>query len=686
MRTGLIFFFSLAFNICVYSQLQDTVHIRIHARNMGDKALLRWAVTTPRAWKTTNRSGFMVERYTIARGKEVLPEQERKQLTPFPLKAAPVEQWEMLAQKDQYAAVVAQSLFGETFEITGMTASDGMEQIVRESEALEQRHTFSLFAADMSFDAACLAGWGLTDNEVVKGERYLYRVIPASDSIPYTTEGYGFIVMDDYKELPPPVYFSATFGDRSALLSWNARLQKSLFVSYWIEKSEDGENFNRLEIPVVSLQESAGGYLIYSDSLDRNDKTYYYRVRGQSPFGEISKPSEIVSGKGTEELKATPQIVRYYINETGSAEIEWEFDPQSNHLIRSFSLRRALSDTSVYETVVKDIPPVDRHLVFDRLQPSNYFVISAEPVHGAAKESFPVLLIPVDSVPPLAPTGLQASIDSLGTVSLTWNPNKETDILGYKIYRGNTRGEELIAIQEEPLTGNACTDTVNLNDLNTHVCYYAIAFDKRYNQSAPSDTLFLEKPLLVRPSSPVLSSCESTSGGIVLNWINCPDKDIIKHTLYRLEKDSSVAEIAGVFDNPAITQYKDSLIRANTQYTYTITATGKRGVESRPSPPVSIRSKSPSGIKMIKSFTAKINKEIRHIDLEWQVAFPEKVDYFKIYRSENDRLVSLWKEIPADKTQFTDETAQPGAKQNYLIIAILKGGGESNRLTTSIIF
>ncbi|MDR1371096.1 MAG: hypothetical protein LBJ72_13385 [Dysgonamonadaceae bacterium] len=686
MRTYWNVFFLLFFSASFLYGRQDTVNIQLNVRNVGDKVLLRWAVTTPRAWKLMNTTGFFVERYTIARGGNILPEQERKLLTPTALKPLPEEAWGQIVNRDQYAALIAQSLFGDSFEIIGMASSNAIEKIVDQAEELEQRHSFSLFSADMSFEAACYAGWGLTDNETAKGERYLYRVIPASDKIIYTNGGYGFVVMDSYKELPPPVYFSAEFGDKMALLSWNVRLQKSLFVSYWVEKSENGKNFKKMDIPITSFQETPNGHLVYVDSLDQNNKTYYYRVRGQSMFGEISKPSEVISGKGIEELKAVPQITRYFINETGSAEIEWSFDEAYNHLLQSFSLHRAVSDTSAYETVVADIKPEGRRIVFDRLQRSNYFTISANPHHGQPKVSFPVLILPVDTVPPSQPSGLQASVDSTGIVSISWEPNQDIDILGYKIYRGNKAGEELIAIHKEPVIDTACTDTVDLLNLNTHVYYFAIAFDKRYNQSIPSDTFRLEKPLQIRPSSPVFSTYRSTPEGIVLNWINSPDKEVVKHTLYRQEKDSLEIETLAVFEGANVSQYNDSLIDGNTLYVYTVTATGKWGAESEPSPSLTIRSMPQSGMKIVQSFHAEINMEARCIDLFWEVSRTDKIDYFKIYRSENDKKVTLWKEIPGTESRFSDLTAQPGAKQNYLIIAVLKVGGESNSLKTSIIF
>jgi fibronectin type 3 domain-containing protein len=46
----------------------------------------------------------------------------------------------------------------------------------------------------------------------------------------------------------------------------------------------------------------------------------------------------------------------------------------------------------------------------------------------------PATLVLEDHFPPAAPAGLEA-IPGLGAVELTWEPNKETDLKGYYVYR-----------------------------------------------------------------------------------------------------------------------------------------------------------------------------------------------------------------------------------------------------------
>jgi len=132
--------------------------------------MLRWAVSEPLAWKQANEYGFLIERATIARNDVAVVPIERQLLTTAPLKSQPLEAWSTLANEDQNVAVLAQALFGESFEVT--TPGSEMGQFYAASEELEQRFTIALLAAEQSFEAAKMAGWGFEDNSIIAGEKY----------------------------------------------------------------------------------------------------------------------------------------------------------------------------------------------------------------------------------------------------------------------------------------------------------------------------------------------------------------------------------------------------------------------------------------------------------------------------------------------------------------------------------
>src|SRR5690606_11104258 len=140
-----------------------------------------------------------------------------------------------------------------------------------------------LFAADMNFEGAKKAGLGLEDNTVKNNERYYYKVkavIPEEVLIVNTALVYAD--MRNIEDLPAPIDLFAVEGDKNILLTWNYEMHKSVYTSYFVERSNDGNNFTRLgDMPFVNLNNDSGTptkRMHYADTLSQNDKTYYYRV------------------------------------------------------------------------------------------------------------------------------------------------------------------------------------------------------------------------------------------------------------------------------------------------------------------------------------------------------------------------------------------------------------------------
>jgi hypothetical protein len=93
---------SLLFTANTIAQTKSA--IKVLARPQQNKILLRWATTTPLSWKLSNQYGFMVERYTVIRDKKILAQPEKKIISTTPFKPQPLDNWETLAKKDNYAS------------------------------------------------------------------------------------------------------------------------------------------------------------------------------------------------------------------------------------------------------------------------------------------------------------------------------------------------------------------------------------------------------------------------------------------------------------------------------------------------------------------------------------------------------------------------------------------------------
>lgn len=275
---------------------------------------LRWAVDEPLAWQKANKIGFELKRYTLMRDGKLLSVPEEKVLGIF--LPAPEKEWRNLAEKNDNAAIVAQSLFGENFEVEMGQNQDKLQGIINKSQEVEQRFAYALMSADLDFEIAKMAGWGFTDKEVKLNERYLYTVTlnpksAGSSSSLLIEKGTAVANITPNYELPKPLDFIGIFRNENVILSWEYLQLRDIYSSYFIEKSENGKDFSLLNnLPVMNMNDTDTKQtqsMIYVDSLVQNGKLAHYRIRGKTIFGDFGPYSDIVSGSGKTDLQVSPQ-------------------------------------------------------------------------------------------------------------------------------------------------------------------------------------------------------------------------------------------------------------------------------------------------------------------------------------------------------------------------------------------
>ncbi|MDR7212138.1 hypothetical protein [Flavobacterium piscis] len=676
----IILFFIMAVNCFSQAKTEETItvekkpEIQVIARVQKDKILLRWAVTNPIAWKKLNKYGYMLERYTVTRDDKTLPNPEKLILTQA-LKPEPLETWENFIENNDNAAIIAQAIYGEDFAVEG---GDNLQNIVNLSEETEQRFTFALFSADKDFEIAKKAGLGFEDKTAKINEKYAYRVIsnvPENEmSIDY---GGIFVGLKEYEALPKPMDFTVHFTDNSSMLSWNFKTLARVYDSYYIERSNDKKAFERItDKPYTSLNQENenNNRIFYIDSI-ANNKPYSYRIQGISPFGELSPYSDIVTGKGTSILKFVPHLTVKEFKDDTTVTLSWEFPEEGNNEITGFELNRSDSDDEKYTTVVKNIPAKNRSVTYNKLSSTNYFTLTAIGKQGSNRISFPMLVQPVDSIPPAKPIGLKGVIDSLGIVKITWNPNKEKDLLGYRIYKGNTAEEEFSQLTVSPSELNTYEDKTIIKSLNPKVYYKIIAVDYHYNMSAFSEVLILKKPDVIPPTSPVFTNFEIKEGSIFLEWVNSQNEDVANHQLYRKENDQKDWTLILDTKNKE-EKYQDKTVIEGNTYRYAIFARDESNLTSNPSPEVAMFVPKYSVMPAVKGFFAQANKTTNTIDLSWEYSNTD-VDSFEIYKASDTDPLQLIQVLTGKTKRLSDPTITINTTYKYGIRALFKDGRTS---------
>lgn len=555
--------------------------IMVRSEIQHNRVLLRWIASDAKTWELLNKYGVKLERQTIARDGKALAYPEIQILAPV-LKPTESEELKELASQYPMGLVMAQAVFGEDFEVS--LGNSPITKAIALDEQREQRYLFSSYAADLCYPVAKAIGWGWEDKTIKSGERYLYRVLPLSqDEIWKIQEGISFVVAGQKTQLIKPQALSAQFRDSSVLLSWDYNGLAHLYNSYVVERSEDGKNFKPITSePITRIADgskSPHAPITYIDSIP-NRKTFYYRVIGLTPFGSKSPDSHTVSGEAYPSLKAIPMISSASFNERGGIQISWSFTSEEEGLLESFNILHSTNDKR-YIPIKQGVASSERSYTIDKPQDKYiYYKIEAKPKRGASTQSLPVLLQPIDSIPPAIPTGLKAEIDSLGIVHLSWKRNRDADIYGYRLYRGETEDDELIPMTDIAIQDTLYRDSVNLQSLNSKVFYALTALDRRYNQSDLSEPISVWKPNTIPPPTPIITRVDIQEQQTKLTWNISEDPYLAGFIIYRKENGSNtLRQIARIEDKTERT-YSYTVPESGKLYSYQIQAFSQGGLLS----------------------------------------------------------------------------------------------------------
>jgi hypothetical protein len=650
--------------------------IAIAGRPSEDSICLRWAPLNYSVWQLGNRNGYKIERYVIARNGQLLRNPERRTLNRS-IRPLPQEAWEPIVKTNKYAAIAAQALFGDRFEVD-LSQSD-MFTIVNKVRENEQRFSFALFSADLSPAVAKASGLWITDAQISSGEKYLYRItINATDSLRSSI----FISPDDDYLLPSPKNLTAEFRDRFVSLRWD-KYKTNHYTAHIIERSEDGTNFVRIsETPIVTVSPTAAedtrhDYAI--DSIANMTKTFYYRVKGVTAFGEESNSSDVVSGTAMPTVIDVPYITSVESIENKFLQIHWTFPDGNNNAIKHFTLERSTESKGNFSPITPDkISPESRVYQDNAPKQINYYRLIAEGLNGDRYPSHVYFAQLVDSIPPSKPILATANIDENGVVKLSWIKNKDLDIFGYRIYKSFHRSEEPAQITAEPVESSSFTDHVNLNTLNETVYYRVMAIDQNQNHSELSEPIKVALPDLVRPQAPVLLPVKSTSSGVLLNWIRSSSHDVVRYEVYRKNtghKQWEQIAIKEIGTDTVFSHLDTGHEIGSGDHHYTVVAIDERGLESDPAHPVTGTRINSSLQPSIRWGRHNIVRDENKVTLRW-INSKKDIEAFRIYKSVDSSQLLLYKTLGGDQEKMTD-TFIPGHLYKYHIMAIFKDGNKS---------
>jgi uncharacterized protein len=777
---------------------QHKVQVLAKVSQDGTKIKLRWAPTSPILWKLANKqtTGYEIKKFKVAVNGQVLNKPvlvtaftRVVKVPDFTLDYTPIRT--VWFQKFMAASVLTQprtyfesttnvsnpaliindtyailwgSIYGSSESYLPSTSTEN--GIIDISSELEKRFNASLSICDYDFEAAVFVGLGLEDATAVVGEKYLYEVTALNTGIsPVPTKGTAYIGLDEKEDLTkiPPYEVSVAFVDSVAKVNWNTSLLDNFYSSYDVQKSADGiTNWVTLNTkPLVNVSNGSETSLNFTDSLYvapvppsklktlNLETTYYYRVRGRTPFGEYGRESNVVSGKVRLFLHDAPYIAEASLDlkaNDNKVNIKFSFPRAYNPAVNKFLISYSTTSSTTGYTYLPDlISPVDsgRYVFKPSSVPitqTTFFRVSAIPFYGDQMDSNPEMVEPIDTIPPGIPVITSVvelnrfvnNGDSLLVAQITWAidtlvaPN--IDIDGYRIYRAQHAYEEPSQITNlDNIDKNKFTykDTISYyttpkdfnnltlpgtgsKSLNTKVFYRVKAIDKRENQGKLSAKKFLRKPDRVGLPPVVINDYNMGDDGIGISWSPYigtdsfyVDFDFAKMHVFRAEilptqigtvvHDPATAgwmSLGEVFD-PLDSSFFDIGVIKGRTYAYCVVTFDASNNKSY-SKPFIIEYKPNSNLSTtetgITGFTSAKLATDKFVKLNW-VHISVNVTEYVLLRSVSPlEPLSSFKILENTEKELFDLDIKPGSTYSYGIMANYSDGTHSILVKTNVTF
>ncbi|MDA9937994.1 hypothetical protein N9D34_00085 [Salibacteraceae bacterium] len=301
-----------------------------------------------------------------------------------------------------------------------------------------------------------------------------------------------------------------------------------------------------------------------------------------------------------------------------------------------------------------------------------YYKVGVFDASGNEIISAPTMVQVRDIIPPLPPTGLKTTTDT-GKVNLTWKPSKESDLMGYVIFKvidnGTNNEEEYTMVNAKPTKETLYTESMSKNVKNTFH-YVVSAVDTSWNYSLKSEYSVAKLPDHLPPIKPFIKIVTEESKIIKVEWVPNKDEDLKGYNIYRKNlKDtvSSNEKLNSRLIKLEESIYEDKLFDPGTKYSYTMEAVDSAGNKSVLSNEFQINTSGKNKNENVKlgSFSAKKKRRGKVVSLKW-VALPEnQVEGFVVYRKMTNDKRFMPYSGQLTNTVFNDKTFEKGKTYQY---------------------
>ncbi len=577
--------------------------------------------------------------------------------------------------KDPYKAV---ELMGEDFN-----------WIARKMGSMDPDFVYNRLMVDRNTAMAlCLISHGLrlamgrtfVDDEAVKGRSYRYRVVLLDVLGKEINRVEKNVTVKQVVPPQKPSGIETSAGDSRIIIKWKYPPyrggDKDIVTGFVLNRREGTGDFIRITgAPVLRVE----GRLSYVDEGVKNGKSYIYAVEAVNMVGV---KSEKLYSESVRPVDNSPPLVPEGLKALDKEEgvlLLWRISPEAD--ADHYNVYRGESLKGDFEKVNDNPVPVGSPRFLDMSAVRgivHYYRVTAVDNSGnESDKSGPASIIPKDTEPPAAVTGLSADVDAdKRFVDLSWRPKEASDLSGFFIYRGESK-ERMMRIVKDPVNPKDTTFTdKGYKGRGLHPgrnMFYAVTgVDTSGNES---ERVYVDViiPDNVPPPPPFsLSAKPEDTGTVLLIWQPCLSRDLAKHYIYR-SKSGDFVKMAEL--DKEVYQWEDSSVERGKEYFYKVTEVDSSGNESKPSREVRVIPTDVNAPVPLSGLEAEVEK--RGIRLIWEPSAEEDLKGYNVYSLPPGK--ESWKLTAEllDTAEYFHRWAKSGT--SYSVTAVDTSGNESRK-------
>jgi hypothetical protein len=668
------------------------------ARSYSDHIVLRFFAGTPSSFNNGMKVGYVIERADFNEGTG-FDKLSYTAIKDSPFKRWTDEKWEKEIKEADKKDTVNSNLAGFAYSLTssdgnkdGNVTANGLESLKDELDKQNMQFAMALIAGNRSKMAAEGLATRINDADVVVNNTYVYRMC-INNPTDNNKREYSYIKVlcknFDEKYLYNVKVISLNEGDEEISFTFP---ESTEYYAFNIERSDDGGHEYKKLTNTPSLKLSHGSSektnYGYGDKNLVNNKKYYYRVLGCTPFADELLLAEF-NATPRDKTPPPPPFLKSAENiKPTQILLKWELKGSNTEDLKGFNIKRSNEIRGTFTLISKTLLPKDASTYIDESfvkEGTNYYTVEAVDQTGNTSESLPVYAILIDETPPAKPIIALAVIDTMGSITIKIKPNTEKDFMGYELLKANSKEHEFSIIQQTFKDSLGSTifvlkDVTTLQTLTKNIYYKVIAYDYHFNASEVSEIIELKRPDTIAPVNPIIIDFAVKESAITISFVNSTSEDAISNSLLRKEVGKDKYDSIFINRDNAITKFIDKDIISGKEYEYTMLAKDDSGLTSKMSRAIQIKTlvnnKLPTPI--LNGFYDKNTKKVS-LNFEVDSALKGKKVNIEIKRRISSQVTwTTLNSVDSDKNKSFDDQINGQTTMIYIIRLIDDNNKTSN--------